>query len=268
MLGLYLMVSCLLMVMFTIDPAGFTRRLMPERVAHLFAAWSPNVAAVLVIALFSGGSGVIDWAKGWKVWRVRPVWYFAALSPIGVAFLVPLLFKTLGGGLEPGNRAAVLPLGTHLGWILIMGATGEEGGWRGFAQHKLQSRISPLSASGVVGVMCTLWHVPAYFVDGLVNRSMPVWLLGILLVSNAVIMGWLWNGSGESILLASLYHFSLNGCWPIADAVLPFRAGHGSLYVIAGLYLVMAIGVTQGQHWSGRARPKADGGAGRMRAGT
>jgi membrane protease YdiL (CAAX protease family) len=56
-----------------------------------------------------------------------------------------------------GRRAEV-----RLDFLIPLAALGEELGWRGFALPRLQSRIGPLSASLVIGVIWAAWHLPYY----------------------------------------------------------------------------------------------------------
>jgi membrane protease YdiL (CAAX protease family) len=149
----------------------------------------------------------------------------AALSPIGIAFLEIAIVALLGGKLEPSRWRFSSEFALTMVWLVAMGATGEEGGWRGFAQPLLQSRLPIPAASVLVGVMWALWHIPGYFVTGLLNTEVPFWRFAALIIANAVIMGWIVNGSGGSVLLASLYHFSLNASTLIAGSVLHKRVG-------------------------------------------
>ena len=48
--------------------------------------------------------------------------------------------------------------------LLLLAATFEELGWRGYAFDSLQSRFSYFKASVIFGVLCSLWHFPMIFV--------------------------------------------------------------------------------------------------------
>lgn len=45
------------------------------------------------------------------------------------------------------------------------GPLGEEPGWRGFAQPRLQSKWSPLASAAILGLVVAGWHVPLAFIS-------------------------------------------------------------------------------------------------------
>ncbi len=234
--------SCTLMVLFifTQELGQVFWRMFPPGTAHYLAAWSPNMAAALLIGFMVGSRGLGAWVRGWAKWRVGFGWYLAALSPIAIAFLEIAIVALFGGKLEPSRWRFSSEFALTLVWLMVMGASGEEGGWRGFAQPLLQSRLPIPVASVLVGVMWALWHIPGYFVTGLLNTEIPFWRFAALIVANAVVMGWIVNGSGGSLLLASLYHFSLNASTLIAGCVLHTRVGTVCPSQ-EGLYLTYAL---------------------------
>jgi membrane protease YdiL (CAAX protease family) len=86
------------------------------------------------------------------------------------------------------------------------GALGEEPGWRGFALPGLQSTLSPLVSTLILGVLVTGWHVPLLFLeDGLLQPSIIVgFLLGTMAVT--FFYTWLFNHTGGSVLITLLSH--------------------------------------------------------------
>src|SRR5688500_12130455 len=49
--------------------------------------------------------------------------------------------------------------------LLLAGALGEETGWRGFALPHMQTRLGPLAASLVLGLLWAFWHVPLWWLN-------------------------------------------------------------------------------------------------------
>src|SRR5918994_846613 len=68
--------------------------------------------------------------------------------------------------------------------FLDVGAVTEEAGWRGFAQPILQSRMTPLAATLVVGFLWGVWHFPARpdILLGAYGVGGVVLLLGVLVL--------------------------------------------------------------------------------------
>jgi hypothetical protein len=101
-------------------------------------------------------------------------------------------------------------------FMLVLGPV-EEFGWRGFALPLLQRRMAPLWAALVIGAIWGVWHLPTFFLSGMVQStwSFGPFFLGSVAVS--VILTAMFNDARGSILLPALLHFQLNNpLWPDA----------------------------------------------------
>jgi membrane protease YdiL (CAAX protease family) len=98
------------------------------------------------------------------------------------------------------------------------GAGGEEYfGWRGYAQPKLQEKLkkwAPILTSLIIGVVWAVWHLPEFF-----NPASTQYALGwsgfvpliIMEITNSVIMTWLFNKTGGSVLVAGvIWHLMID----------------------------------------------------------
>jgi membrane protease YdiL (CAAX protease family) len=105
-----------------------------------------------------------------------------------------------------------------LGGILL-GAFGEEIGWRGYAQNLLERQLNGLVAFLFVGVLWGFWHV-GNFQYGLTYMLFFVFsTIGI-----SAVMAWLLQGSNFNVVLASLFHFGVNvGFYLLTDALTDLR---------------------------------------------
>lgn len=96
--------------------------------------------------------------------------------------------------------------------ILVLNGLGEETGWRGFALARLQARHSPLTATLIVGLLWTFWHVPMFLVvQSFRGFDVPIacgWAFSLL--CGAVVLSWLYNRSGGSILMVAIWHTGYN----------------------------------------------------------
>jgi membrane protease YdiL (CAAX protease family) len=97
----------------------------------------------------------------------------------------------------------------------------EELGWAGFLQSTLQERRGPLLASVIVAPFFALFHLPALFVSGWImdegyspsqfpSALVQVGVLMVFAVFVRVLIMWLYNGTGRSILMVGLSHAALN----------------------------------------------------------
>lgn len=98
------------------------------------------------------------------------------------------------------------------------GAGGEEYfGWRGYAQPRLQEqfeRWAPLLTSLIIGIVWAVWHLPEFY-----NPASTQYALGwngfvpliIMEVTNSIIMTWLFNKTGGSVLIAGvIWHLMID----------------------------------------------------------
>jgi uncharacterized protein len=224
-----------------------------------FAAFSPLVAALIVIPLTQGLSGLKE--LGWRMirWRVRWYWYVVAIGvPLAVIGLTAGLNVALGASAP--SMAGVGSVSTILLMFAVRlvnpgdGPLGEEPGWRGFALPGLQSTLSPLVSTVILGVLVTGWHVPILFLEeGLLRPSI---IVGYLLGSFAVTFfyTWLFNHTGGSVFMSIVSHsaqgtIQLGGLWSVG-------ADFGQAYLIFGVVSsAVAIGlvVFDWKSWRGPA---------------
>jgi hypothetical protein len=177
----------------------------------IIGSWAPNIAAFLVIGLvLREEHGIRHLLARWLKWRFGAAWYLATLSAAVLALLSFVAFRLFGGRLV---SAVPLTAGTVVSLVVIeivTGATGEELGWRGFLQLRLQQRLAPLPSSLIVGVIWAAFHLPLWTIPGGPWASIPFWSFGLAAVSASVIFGWLVNGAGGSMVIATIFHFLFN----------------------------------------------------------
>lgn len=101
--------------------------------------------------------------------------------------------------------------------IMIVGAIGEEGGWRGVLQPEMQRRFGPIKGTLFVGLIWGYWHLPINLA-GLNDAQHPV--LGALVIfplaaiSMSFVLAWLMNRT-TSVWPGALAHGAnnaLSGC--------------------------------------------------------
>jgi len=78
---------------------------LPFEPLIIYASWTPNIAAFLVLRfILKERGGINKLISGWGKWRVGFVWYVAAISPLFVSFLVVAIFLVLAGNRDfPSN---------------------------------------------------------------------------------------------------------------------------------------------------------------------
>ncbi|HXQ39126.1 MAG TPA: type II CAAX endopeptidase family protein [Anaerolineales bacterium] len=190
---------------------------LPVRFAvHYLAAFEPMLAVLIVISITEGQDGVRQLLAGLSKWRVGIGWFlFSTLLPIGL-FGVAVLVGDAENGTWPDlsllGEVDYLPylgiFGALLLWLLTFGL-GEEIGWRGYALPRLQKHHNALTATLMLGVVWTFWHLPAFFYKDTymamgMLAGLPLLLLSILAAS--IVFTWLYNSTNGSLLIVTLFH--------------------------------------------------------------
>ena len=174
----------------------------------------PTLGAFAASWIERGGAGVRRFAAGYARWRVAPRWWLVAPLVFPVLWLAGYSV-VLGGeplvnlARDPGLLLSVfLP---SLGLLFVV-ALGEEAGWRGFALPRLQAALDPLRATVVLGLAHALWHLPVFFVVGLLGPFTPSGFatFTVVAVFGTFIYTWVSNHARHSILIASLVHAGSN----------------------------------------------------------
>ena len=170
----------------------------------ILGAGAPSITAFVLSAAHDGRAGVRRLGRAGTRWRVNPGWYLAILAIPGLAY---------GGswavGVATGASTAFNPLVLALISGLLAGLL-EEFGWSGFAFPALQARFGFLRAGVGVGVIIAIWHLPFFLLPGTTQIASSFVMFLATLIAARVVLGWVYNGSGGSVLLAILLHASGN----------------------------------------------------------
>jgi uncharacterized protein len=170
--------------------------------------FGPFLAALVVLALTEGKSGVGRLVRRMVRWRVGLRWYAVALLlPILVTLTAAALNVFLLGA-QPTSSVAELGgwstfLQTFFLWLLIPGLSGtwEEPGFRGYALPRLQVGRSALLASLILGVLWAFWHLP------FVATGEDIWVDAFLFpIIWSPVYAWLFNNASGSVLIVMLFH--------------------------------------------------------------
>jgi membrane protease YdiL (CAAX protease family) len=102
---------------------------------------------------------------------------------------------------------------TFFSVLLFSGGINEESGWRGFVQHRLQQRYSPLIAILILWFITVIWHIPNDLVQ---YREGGYLLVRIVLGPFIMILfGWVYIRTDGSILAPAIFHASMNSMNPM-----------------------------------------------------
>jgi membrane protease YdiL (CAAX protease family) len=167
--------------------------------------FGPFLAALIVLAITHGRTGIGGLLRRMVRWRVGLRWYAAALLlPVGLASAATALNVLLGAqapsAVELGGWTGLFSTFALVLLVPGIGGAWEEPGWRGFALPRLQSGRSALLASLILGVLVAGWHLPL-MVAGEVHYADIASIMGATIVLN-----WVFNSTGGSVLIIMILH--------------------------------------------------------------
>lgn len=197
------------------------------------------VTPLLVAVILSYGRCGSDGVKALfrKVWEYpknkSKVWYLPIL------FLKPVIMVLSYAVM----RLAGLPLpDPQIPWLMapifflffFIAAIGEELGWMGYAFDPMQDRWGALKASLILGLAWGLFHL----IPDIQNGHAANWILWQRLgtVATRVLIVWLYNNTGKSVLAAILFHAMSNVSW----VLFPNYGSHYNPFITSMIIFLVA----------------------------
>jgi membrane protease YdiL (CAAX protease family) len=202
-----------------------------RRAGALRFGWRWYVA-ILAIPSFAGGIRVFgQWATGAEVHAAEPLAAMVASPVLWVPFLIQILF---------------------------LGPLSEEFGWRGYAQDRLLATFTPLSGSLLLGAVWAVWHLPLFFIPGTSQSVAGQPLLQFAafatgVISETVVMTWLYNRTGRSLGAAVLLHAAINFTATVAAFLVPPSLLGTAAYAAGNLAVAITISLLTGRALGARA---------------
>jgi uncharacterized protein len=218
------------------------------------ASFGPFLAALVVLAITQGKSGIGGLLRRMVRWRVGIRWYAVALLlPVGIALAATALNVLLGAqapsAADLGGWTGLFSTFAVVLLIPGIGGTWEEPGWRGFALPSLQAGRSALVASLILGAVWALWHLPLVVATG----QMGGWDI-VIILAWTLALTWVYNGTGGSVLIVMLFHAMFNTIsgGAIIPALSPLAfSGADSVrqsWLLAAVWCAVAVAVVM---WAG-----------------
>jgi len=181
----------------------------------------PSIASILLTCLVYGKAGFREFLSRLLRWRVGARWYAIAILTAPLLATVILLTLSLTSPvflpsiLNTTDKVGLIVSGIVVG--LLFGGFLEEIGWTGFAVPGLRRNYGIFTTGLIVGFLWGGWHVlPTYWGSGDSSGVLSLSLLlppclfyvGALPVYR-VLMVWVYDRTGKSLLVAILMHASL-----------------------------------------------------------
>lgn len=208
------------------------------------------VPAFAVTAIVSGREGARDLARRCVRWRVPARWYVIALLALPVLLLASATLLYGPGPMHASAANWLLLLTSFLPTLVVMAvlnSVAEEAGWTGLVFARLQDQRGPLRAALITTAFFWLVHLPGVVVE---TGSWPLAaaLMAFLVLphlASRLMVGWLYNSAGASVLIAGLFHATHNAVvnpTGFGVTVLELRQGD-VLVIVSGLVVLAGLAV-------------------------
>ncbi len=239
----------LLLVLF---PKSFGALIGPISLTNpvvMSAVYSPSIAAIIVSAIYGRASFADLFARLFR-WRIGLVWFVAPVLGIFALSQAARFLSTALYGTPPPPLVAPIAQWPSLfmlgltAFLVDPGPLGEELGWRGFALPRLLERFNGLSAGLILGVIWAVWHIPAFFLSGMPQSQLSFAAFFVSVVAASVMMTYVVNRAGGSVLPAILMHWSDNR---FADTTAPTATATAIMFVAGALFCVLIEGIDLGR---------------------
>jgi uncharacterized protein len=216
--------------------AGLQREVTP------FALVIVIPLAAIISAWLVGGMAMVRGLFARIVrWRVPVGWYLIALGIplLGTLAIAAAAVMVGESGLEEvvggvTASAIVVP------FVVLLPALFEEFAWRGFGVEVMLERGHALALAALaIGVVFTTIHIPLHL-PGQLYEDLPLWPVFLILMGYAVLLAWIYDGSGRSSLLAGIGHAALNGFVPLTAGIDPVWVwqARGVIFALIGLAIL------------------------------
>jgi membrane protease YdiL (CAAX protease family) len=216
---------------------------LPAVVFYNLAALGPLLAAIIVSGIEGGKPAIRALLGKLLKWRVGVRWYLASLLGYPALCLAGTGLDVLLGGAPVWPPPDLENLHMPFWFLLVIMppfVLGEEIGWRGYALPRIQAGRSALLSSVILSVLWGLWHVPSFLMRNSIHQDQPflLWMVWIFLMT--VVLTWIYNSTGGSVLHAWFFHVAMNYAGFLIPATMRGRA-IGSVFILVAVVLIVVL---------------------------
>ncbi|MEO6354799.1 MAG: CPBP family intramembrane glutamic endopeptidase [Oxalobacteraceae bacterium] len=215
-------------------------------ITDIGAALTPTIAAMILSYRENGNSGIR--ALFHRIFDFRRVkecgWLITAALLFPLLYLLTYYAMRLLSFPVPSVWHPSPTLGAVF-LLFFIAATAEELGYTAYETDALQSRMSALSASLIIGVLWALWHFPSMIQMGQ-SAQLMAWGFFVT-IAFRIISIWVYNNAGSSVFAVILMHAVGNTArtgFPGGRSA--YELGHGSvaysIVILTALFVVMLWG--------------------------
>jgi len=167
----------------------------------------------------------------------QKIWYLPSIFLMPIIMLLSYGVMRLRGTAFPELHISIFAILIFF-IMFFISAVGEEAGWMGYVYEPMQDRWSALKSSIIMGSVWAIWHAVPY----IQTHNTLKWIVWqcFFTIAARVLIVWLYNNTGKSILPAILFHTMINVSW----AVFPSYGSHYDPAISGGIIIITAVIIT------------------------
>jgi uncharacterized protein len=190
------------------------RQLLPGLPVAALMFVCPMIAAVILVYNETKAAGVAALFRRALVLGCGATKFWCLPSLILMPSIMILEYAWMRSNGEPvpiPQFSVAATMGMSLAFFVA--ALCEELGWSGYAIDPMQARWGALPASILLGFVWAIWHVVPLVQAHRSWAWITWWCFGT--VSSRILIVWIYNNTGRSILQASVFHAMGNVVWQL-----------------------------------------------------
>ncbi|MBD5470451.1 MAG: CPBP family intramembrane metalloprotease [Lachnospiraceae bacterium] len=184
-------------------------------IPYLIGGWSPTIASFLSLKKANRITNIREWLKNIFDFRHNIFSYIMVIA-VAILFILPQCFIS---GYE--NGAPLFAIVVMIPIMLIGGGL-EEAGWRYILQPELEKKYSFTISTIIVSIIWWLWHLPLFFIQGVVQYGQDYFAFGINILGLSFALASIRKNT-NSVWLCVLFHCienCLSGIYVINENIL------------------------------------------------
>lgn len=195
---------------------------------------APAIVALIMIGITEKRNGINNLFKRFVPQKGIITWLFISVAlSVLISFACDIVLKlTTKTTINYNTATNSMTISTIL--IILIGAFGEELGWRGYLLPLLSHKYNNLISSLIIGVLWGIWHAGDY------GEGIGFLLFVISTIEFSIMMTWLYSKSNKNWFTSFLFHsfFNLSNLYIGTEISLRFRIVSVFVYAIPVIFLL------------------------------
>lgn len=223
--------------------------MFPTILLYILGGMFPSLVGIILTYRMKDKEEVHDfWKRVIDVKRIHARGYAIIFLVNVVPILVPIIVG-LSFGMQGNNFFGSGDFFASFGFVFalilnLLAVLFEELGWRGYALDGLQEHRKPLASSIILAVFWFSWHVPLFFTKGSYQNEIGFgtpgfWLFGVNILTQTILMTWIFNNNKRSIFSALLFHFLTNMLGEMFEFNFVMQVIRGTTYLIFAFIVIL-----------------------------